>query len=49
VACASHNLAWESQHMILFRASEEWLRKGTFAEQSTGAFLVDPEGHVHPE
>lgn len=49
VACASHQLVWENQHMILFRASEEWLRQGTFAEQSTGAFFVDPEGRVHPE
>ncbi len=49
VACASHNLVWESQHMILFRASEEWLRQGTFAEQSTGSFFVDPRGRVHPE
>jgi len=33
----------------LLRASEEWLREGTFAEQRTGSFFVDTEGHVHPE
>jgi pimeloyl-ACP methyl ester carboxylesterase len=49
VACASHNLVWENQHMILLHASEEWLREGTFAEQSTGSFFVDTERHVHPE
>jgi pimeloyl-ACP methyl ester carboxylesterase len=49
VACAAHQLVWENQHMILFRASEEWLRQGTFAEQSTGSFFVDPRGRVHPE
>jgi hypothetical protein len=35
--------------MILFHASEEWLREGTFAEQSTGSFVVDAQGRVHPE
>jgi pimeloyl-ACP methyl ester carboxylesterase len=49
VECASHYLVWENQHMILLRASAEWLREGTFADQSTGAFVVDTEGHVHPE
>jgi len=48
-ACASHNLVWENQHKILFHASEEWLREGTFAEQSTGSFVVDAQGRVHPE
>jgi pimeloyl-ACP methyl ester carboxylesterase len=49
VACASHNLVWENQHMILFHASEEWLREGMFAKQSTGSYFVDAEGRVHPE
>lgn len=49
VACASHNLVWENQHMILLHASEEWLREGTFAQQSTGSYFVDAKGRVHPE
>jgi pimeloyl-ACP methyl ester carboxylesterase len=49
IACASHYLVWENQHMILLHASEEWLREGTFGEQSTGSFFVDTEGHVYPE
>ena len=49
VACASHFLVWENQHMILLRASEEWLREGTFAGQNMGSFSVDTEGGVHPE
>ncbi len=49
VACASHFLAWENQHMILLRASEEWLRHGTFAGHTNGSFFVDTEGHVHEE
>jgi pimeloyl-ACP methyl ester carboxylesterase len=49
VACASHNLVWENQHMVLLRASREWLNEGTFAEQGSGSFFVDAEGHVHNE
>jgi pimeloyl-ACP methyl ester carboxylesterase len=49
VACASHYLVWENQHMILLRASAEWLREGTFAGQRTGSFLVDTNGTVHQE
>ena len=49
VACASHQLVWENQHTILLRASEEWLRQGTFAGQPNGSFFVDTEGNVHEE
>ncbi len=49
VACASHQLVWENQHMILLHASEEWLREGTFARQSAGSYFVDAKGRVHPE
>lgn len=49
VACAAHQIVWENQHMILLRASEEWLRNGTFAGQRNGTFAVDVEGRVHPE
>ena len=49
VACASHFLPWENQHMILLRASEEWLREGTFTGQATGSFFVDVDGNVRQE
>jgi pimeloyl-ACP methyl ester carboxylesterase len=49
VACASHFLPWENQHMIMLRASEEWLRHGTFARHTNGSFFVDTEGQVHEE
>src|SRR5262249_46171756 len=29
LACASHNAAWEKNHLLLFRASAEWLTHGT--------------------
>jgi pimeloyl-ACP methyl ester carboxylesterase len=49
VACASHNLVWENQHMSLLNASVEWLQQGTFAGQFNGSFAVDTAGQVHPE
>jgi len=29
LACASHNAAWERNHLLLFKASLEWLTSGT--------------------
>jgi pimeloyl-ACP methyl ester carboxylesterase len=29
LACSSHNAMWEKNHNLLFRASLEWLTKGT--------------------
>jgi hypothetical protein len=29
LGCASHNAMWERNHTLLFRASLEWLDKGT--------------------
>lgn len=49
VACAAHQLVWENQHMILLRASAEWLRHGRFAGHRTGSFFVDSEGEIHEE
>jgi pimeloyl-ACP methyl ester carboxylesterase len=49
VACASHYLLWENQHMVLLNASAEWLREGTFAEQRSGSFMVGTDGRVRDE
>jgi pimeloyl-ACP methyl ester carboxylesterase len=49
VACASHYLVWETQHMSLLGASAEWLRKGTFGGQFNGSFAVDTTGQVRQE
>jgi hypothetical protein len=29
LGCSSHNAMWEANHLLLFRASLEWLEKGT--------------------
>ena len=49
VACASHYLVWENQHMALLNASVEWLQQGTYAGQFSGSFAVDTDGKVHQE
>ena len=49
VACASHNLVWENQHMALLNASVEWLQQGTYQGQFSGSFAVDTDGQVHQE
>ena len=49
VACASHYLVWENQHIILLKASVEWLQNGTFTRQFNGSFAVDTNGQVHQE
>jgi pimeloyl-ACP methyl ester carboxylesterase len=36
LACSSHNAMWEKNHLLLFRASLEWLRDGKVNGESTG-------------
>lgn len=37
LACTSHNALWEKNHLLLFRASLEWLDKGTVEGQQQGS------------
>ena len=34
--CASHNAMWEANHLLLFRASLEWLTAGTVDGMAQG-------------
>jgi pimeloyl-ACP methyl ester carboxylesterase len=36
LGCSSHNAMWEKNHLILFRASLEWLQGGTVNGMKTG-------------
>jgi len=36
LACSSHNALWENNHVLLFRASLEWLTKGTVEGKDAG-------------
>ncbi len=40
LACSSHNALWEKNHLLLFRASLEWLTKGTVEDKQTGMLQV---------
>jgi len=36
LACSSHNAMWEKNHLLLFRASVEWLTRGTVDGRQEG-------------
>lgn len=36
LGCSSHNAMWESNHLLLFRASLEWLTRGTVEGRAGG-------------
>ena len=36
LACSSHNAMWEKNHLLLFRASLEWLTRGTVLGKQEG-------------
>jgi pimeloyl-ACP methyl ester carboxylesterase len=40
LACSSHNAMWEKNHLLLFRASLEWLTKGTVNGNEQGALKL---------
>jgi pimeloyl-ACP methyl ester carboxylesterase len=40
LGCASHNAMWESNHLLLFSASLEWLTKGTVNGSRTGVVRI---------
>ncbi len=40
LACSSHNAMWEKNHLLLFRASLEWLTKGTVEGKQEGTLRL---------
>jgi len=36
LGCSSHNAMWETNHLVLFRASLEWLTAGTVQGMAQG-------------
>jgi pimeloyl-ACP methyl ester carboxylesterase len=36
LACSSHNAVWEKNHLLLFRASQEWLTQGSVVGKAEG-------------
>jgi pimeloyl-ACP methyl ester carboxylesterase len=45
LGCASHNAMWEANHLLLFRASLEWLTKGTLDGKREGVVSM---GYAKP-
>lgn len=46
LACSSHNAAWERNHLLLFRASLEWLTRGTVNRKKEGMLRL---GYPEPQ
>ena len=44
LACSSHNAMWERNHLLLFRASLEWLTQGTVNGAKTGLLKLGYAG-----
>jgi pimeloyl-ACP methyl ester carboxylesterase len=44
LACSSHNAMWERNHVLLFRASLEWLTHGTVNGMKTGMLKLGYPG-----
>jgi fermentation-respiration switch protein FrsA (DUF1100 family) len=44
LACSSHNAMWERNHLLLFRASLEWLTRGTVNGTKTGMLKLGYAG-----
>src|SRR5262245_28997151 len=40
LACSSHNAMWERNHLLLFKASLEWLQSGTVNGMKTGTLRL---------
>jgi pimeloyl-ACP methyl ester carboxylesterase len=43
LACSSHNAMWEKNHLLLFRASLEWLTRGTINGKQEGMLRLGYE------
>lgn len=40
LGCSSHNAMWESNHLLMFAASLDWLSKGAVGEQKSGVLKL---------
>jgi pimeloyl-ACP methyl ester carboxylesterase len=49
LACSSHNAMWERNHLLLFRASLEWLTQGTVNGSKTGMLKLGYPGKTESQ
>jgi hypothetical protein len=40
LGCSSHNAMWESNHLIMFKASLDWLKDGAVAGTRNGVLKL---------
>ena len=48
LACSSHNAMWEKNHLLLFRASVEWLAQGTVNGAKQGMLRLGYDTNERP-
>lgn len=44
LACSSHNAMWEANHLLMYKASLDWLTKGAIGDQKSGVVRVGYDG-----
>jgi len=49
LACSSHNALWERNHLLLFRASLEWLTRGTVDGKEDGVLRLGYAAAKEPQ
>jgi pimeloyl-ACP methyl ester carboxylesterase len=49
LACSSHNAMWERNHLLLFRASLEWLTQGSVNGSKTGMLKLGYPGKTESQ
>jgi pimeloyl-ACP methyl ester carboxylesterase len=49
LACSSHNAMWERNHLLMFRASLEWLTAGTVNGSKTGMLKLGYPGKTESQ
>src|SRR5678810_1505590 len=49
LACSSHNAMWERNHLLLFRASLEWLTQGTVNGTKSGMLRLGYDAARAPQ
>jgi esterase/lipase len=48
LGCSSHNAMWEKNHLLLFRASLEWLAQGTVNGAKQGMLRLGYDTNERP-
>lgn len=47
IACAGHQIMWETNAQLLFQYSSEWLKKGKIKNRKKGSYYRDKNGDIY--